>query len=55
MSSSTLRDICFDCTDNKMIARFWAQVLGYPEPEVDSSGDPQESISINSPTGGIRI
>jgi hypothetical protein len=55
MPSSTLRDICFDCTDNKLVALFWAQLLGYPAPELDPSGEPEESICINSPSGGLRI
>ena len=53
--ASTLRDICFDCADNKLTARFWAHVLGYPAPETDPAGDPEESLCINPPAGGFRI
>ena len=55
MSSSTLRDICLDCTDNKLVARFWAEMLGYLGPELDPTADQEESICIISPSGGLRI
>jgi hypothetical protein len=55
MSASTLRDICFDCTDNRLVARFWAEMLGYPAPELDPTTDQEESICINPPGGGLRI
>ena|SRR5438309_1856134 len=29
MPASTLRDICFDCADQHLVARFWADLLGY--------------------------
>jgi hypothetical protein len=55
VSASTLRDICFDCTYNTLVARFWAEMLGYPAPELDPTSDQEESICINSPEGGLRI
>ena len=55
MSHSNLRDICFDCTDQHRIARFWAGVLGYtvraPRPEDDGT-DP---ICIEALGSGMRI
>ena len=55
MVASMLRDICIDCTDNRRLARFWAQVLGYTVSEPDSAEAPAESICINSLSDGLRI
>jgi hypothetical protein len=55
LRSSTLRDICFDCTDNTLVARFWAEMLGYLGPELDPTRDQEESLCINSPSDGLRI
>jgi hypothetical protein len=55
MATSSLRDICFDCTDPRRVARFWSEVLGYtlqPEPP---DAAPEESIPIDPPAGGTRI
>jgi hypothetical protein len=55
MATSSLRDICFDCADQRRVARFWAEALGYairpPDPE-----DPEDaSVALDPPSGGIRI
>jgi len=51
MAASTLRDICFDCTDPRRVARFWADVLGYTLHVGED--DPQAFIQPEG--GGVRI
>lgn len=55
MATSTLRDICFDCTDPHRVARFWADALGYtvrPPDPADTADDP---IALAPPNGGLRL
>jgi predicted enzyme related to lactoylglutathione lyase len=55
MAASQLRDIVFDCDDQRHVARFWAEVLGYslrPEPPDAALDDP---VVIAPPHGGVRI
>ena len=54
MTTSRLRDICFDCQDHHRVANFWAAVLGYtirPDPE-DTADD---SVAIVPTEEGLRI
>ena len=53
MSSSTLRDICFDCAEPLRVGRFWSAVLGYAlSPE---SPAPEDPVVIRPPDGGPNI
>jgi hypothetical protein len=53
MPTSSLRDICFDCADERRAATFWAEVLGYT---VRTPQDPdEEALAIVPPDGGMRI
>ena len=55
MAASQLRDIVFDCDDQRRVARFWAEALGYtlePEPPEAPADEPQ---MIAPPHGGIRL
>jgi predicted enzyme related to lactoylglutathione lyase len=55
MATSRLRDIVFDCDDQRRVGRFWAEVLGYalrPEP---ADAAPDDPVVIVPPQGGIRI
>lgn len=54
MTASSLRDICFDCTDQQHVARFWAEVLGY-ELHADAESGPEDPLFIAPPAGGLRI
>jgi hypothetical protein len=53
VTTSTLRDICFDCTDQHAVAQFWAAVLGYTVRPADAA--PEEPVVILPPAGGVRI
>ena len=55
MAASSLRDICFDCADNRRVAQFWADALGYTLPAPDSDDPTEDSIAITPPDGGLRI
>jgi len=55
MAASMLRDICFDCADNRRVAHFWAAVLGYDEEPTEPDQGAAESISITPTEGGPRI
>jgi len=55
MAASQLRDIVFDCADQRRVAHFWAEVLGYslrPEPP---DAAPDEPMVIVPPQGNLRI
>jgi len=53
---STLRDIVFDCADQRAVARFWAEVLGYRLRPVADDAPPDEPLVILPPAGtGMRI
>jgi len=49
---STLRDICFDCSDPARMAAFWGSVLGY---RVHGPSSENEAAAIVAPAGGMRI
>jgi predicted enzyme related to lactoylglutathione lyase len=55
MATSRLRDICFDCTDQHRLARFWAEVLGYTIRPAAPEGTPDDAVAINPIEGGLRI
>lgn len=55
MVTSRLRDICFDCTDQHRIARFWAEVLGYTLRPAHAGETTDESVAITAVDGGQRI
>jgi hypothetical protein len=50
MASSRLKDICFDCADQRLVARFWAEVLGY-ELEIGEGDGVDDSVCLRSPEG----
>ncbi|HEY8286939.1 MAG TPA: VOC family protein [Chloroflexota bacterium] len=52
---ATLRDICFDCTDQHRVARFWAEVLGYTVRPPDPEDTVDSSVALDPPDGGFRI
>jgi hypothetical protein len=55
MAPSQLREIVFNCDDQRHVARFWAEVLGYclrPAPPDAVLDDP---VVIVAPHGGVRI
>ena len=53
---STLKDICFDCTDQLKVARFWADVFDYEMSPLDRPADPTEPICITpNGNGGTRM
>ena len=51
MANSRLKDICFDCDDQRRVARFWAEVLGYQLEREESDG-PDDPVCMRSPQGG---
>jgi hypothetical protein len=54
--ASTLRDIVFDCTDQRAVARFWAEVLDYRLRPLPPDARTDEPIVIDPPSGqGPRI
>ena len=55
MATSTLRDICFDCTDQRRVARFWADVLGYTVRPSGPDETPDEPVALDPPAGGPSI
>lgn len=55
MAASRLRDICFDCADNRRVAQFWADTLSYTLPSPDPDDPTEDSIAITPPDGGLRI
>ena len=55
MAASRLRDVCFDCADNRRVAQFWADALGYTLPPPDSDDSAEASIAITPPGDGLRI
>ena len=55
MPASQLRDIVFDCADQRAVARFWAAALGYVSPDEPTGAPTDEPIMIEPPRGGVRI
>jgi predicted enzyme related to lactoylglutathione lyase len=55
MSTSRLRDLCFDCTDPQRVAHFWADVLGYTLRPPTAENTTDDSVAIIPPEGGLRI
>lgn len=55
MATSHLRDICFDCADQHRVAQFWAAVLGYTVLPTSPDAEPDESVAIAPPEGGMRL
>jgi len=55
MAASSLRDICFDCADQRRVARFWADALGYVARPLDPEDTEDDPIALNPPGGGLRI
>ncbi len=55
MSVSQLKDIVFDCADQRAVARFWAAALGYTVREEPGETAPDEPVVIEPPAGGVRI
>ena len=52
--SSHIHNISFDCADPYELARFWAEVLGYPLADDDHPGDPE--VCLTPPDGvGPRV
>jgi predicted enzyme related to lactoylglutathione lyase len=54
MATSWLRDLCVDCHDPHLLARFWSEVLGYtirPTPP----GSTDIAIEPEPLAGGMRI
>jgi hypothetical protein len=55
MAASQLREIVFACDDQRHVARFWAEVLGYSlrrEPPDAVLDDPMVIVAAH---GGVRI
>ena len=55
MPVSQLKDIVFDCADQRAVARFWAAALGYTMDEEPGEDAPDEPALIEPPAGGMRI
>lgn len=55
MSTSRLRDLCFDCTDPQRVAHFWADVLGYTLRLPPAEEPTDDSVALIPPEGGLRI
>jgi hypothetical protein len=55
VSASTLRDICFDSTDPRLVGRFWAEVLGYGLHGDESDPEEGDQVFIQPHEGGMRI
>ena len=54
--SSTLRDIVFDCADQRAVTRFWAEVLDYRARPLPPDAVADEPVVIDPPAGkGPRI
>lgn len=54
MATSRLRDLCVDCRDPHLLARFWSAVLGYTiRPAAPESTD--IAIEPDPTAGGMRI
>jgi predicted enzyme related to lactoylglutathione lyase len=51
MASSRLKDICFDCADQKLVARFWAEVLGY-QLEIGEGDGVDDPVCLKPTEGG---
>lgn len=54
MASSRLKDICFDCADQRRVARFWAEVLGY-QLEIGEGDGIDDPVCLRSLEGGPDI
>jgi catechol 2,3-dioxygenase-like lactoylglutathione lyase family enzyme len=50
MASSRLKDICFDCEDQRRVARFWSEVLGY-RLEMGEGNEPDDPVCLRAPEG----
>ncbi len=57
MATSRLRDICFDCADQRRVAHFWAEALGYTvrPPDPEDTPTPDDPVALDPPDGGLRI
>ena len=55
MVASRLRDIVFDCDDQRRVARFWAEVLGYSLHPEQPDATPDDPVVIVASHGGVRI
>jgi hypothetical protein len=55
LAVSTLRDICFDCADQRRVGRFWAEVLGYRLHGDEPDRGDDDPIMIQPNEGGLRI
>lgn len=53
--ASRLRDICFDCADQRRVAQFWAEALGYTMRPPDPEDTPDDSVALDPPEGGLRL
>jgi predicted enzyme related to lactoylglutathione lyase len=40
MSSSSILNVTFDCSDTEAMARFWSEVTRWPRAQVDMPGNP---------------
>jgi hypothetical protein len=54
MTKSTLRDICFDCTDQYRVGHFWAEVLGY-RVHAREGAPADEPVALVPAESGVRI
>jgi hypothetical protein len=46
-------DLAIDCAHPAALARFWAEALGYPEPEVGA--DPDEDVVLEPPSDNLPL